>query len=56
MSGYVPLRLFRSSRDPNRWSVVRNMPGERRRGAQEVEIPEAQSEQPHTFSRELEDA
>jgi len=44
VSGYVPIRLFRSSRDPNRWNVVRNVPGERRRGAQEVALPEADND------------
>jgi len=60
VSGYVPVRLFRSSRDPNRWNVVRNVPGERRRGAQEVSLPEADNDRSadhdRVFGRELEAA
>lgn len=41
VSGYVPLRIFRSKRNPNAWVIVRNLPGDRRSGAQEVRLPEA---------------
>jgi hypothetical protein len=40
VSGFVPIRMYRSRRNPNQWAVVRNLPGERRRGAQEVELPQ----------------
>lgn len=39
-SGYVRIRLLRSRQNPNLWNVVRNVPGERRRGAQQVELPQ----------------
>src|SRR3546814_12251090 len=41
VSGYVPLRIFRSKKNPNAWVIVRNLPGDRRHGAQEVRLPEA---------------
>jgi hypothetical protein len=40
VSGYVRIRLYRSRQTPNQWNVVRNVPGERRRGAQQVELPQ----------------
>ena len=61
VSGYVPLRIFRSKRNPNAWVVVRNLPGDRKRdGAKEVELPEASEAPPRDydrmFGRALEDA
>ena len=45
MSGYVPLRIFRSKQNPDQLFVVRNLPGDRKRGgATEVELPEAADE------------
>lgn len=59
VSGYVPIRLFRSRLNPDVWNVVRKLPQRKQGGAQEVAIPEAESdhsrEQPHSFSRALED-
>lgn len=55
-SGFVPLRVFRSRLNPDQWNVVRKLPQRERGGAQEVEIPEAEADLSHTFSRELEDA
>jgi len=59
VSGYVPIRLFRSRANPDVWNVVRRLPQRKQGGAQEVAIPEAESdhsrEQPHSFSRAPED-
>src|SRR3546814_7190456 len=44
VSGYVPLRIFRSKKNPNAWVIVRNLPGDRRHGAQEVRSEEHTSE------------
>src|SRR3546814_19761504 len=41
VSGYVPLRIFRSKKNPNAWVIVRNLPGDRRHGAPAVRLPEA---------------
>lgn len=57
VSGYVPIRLFRSRQNPDVWNVVRKLPQRQQGGAREVEIPE-DDDQTHdrAFSRELEDA
>lgn len=59
VSGYVPIRLFRSRANPDVWNVVRKLPQRQQGGAQEVAIPEAEGdhshERPHSFSRALED-
>lgn len=39
-SGHVRIRLLRSRRNPNQWNVVRNVPGDRRRSAEVVELPQ----------------
>ena len=60
VSGFVPLRLFRSRANPDVWNVVRKLPQRKASGAQEVEIPEATDDHARdydrSFSRELEDA
>ena len=60
VSGFVPIRLFRSRANPDVWNVVRKLPQRKASGAQEVAIPEAESDHSgddgRTSSRELEDA
>jgi len=60
VSGFVPIRLFRSRQNPAVWNVVRKLPQRKASGAQEVAIPEAESDPAsdydRTFGRELEDA
>lgn len=60
VSGYVPLRLFRSRQNPDQWVVVRKLPQRKASGAQGVEIPEGEGETTRdydsVFGRELEDA
>jgi len=59
VSGFVPLRLFRSRQNPAVWNVVRKLPQRKGSGAQEVSIPEAEDmdrDYDRAFSRELEDA
>ena len=38
-SGHVRIRLLRSRENPNVWNVVKNLPGDRRGGAQQVDLP-----------------
>lgn len=58
VSGFVPLRVFRSRLNPDQWNVVRKLPQRESGGVEGVEIPEPDhgAEQTHTFGRELEDA
>jgi len=60
VSGFVPIRLFRSRANPDVWNVVRKLPQRKASGAQEVAIPEAESDHSGDYgrssSRELEDA
>ena len=50
VSGYVPLRIFRSKQNPDQLFVVRNLPGDRKRGgATEVELPGAADEPTRDF-------
>lgn len=60
VSGFVPIRLFRSRANPDVWNVVRKLPQRKTSGAQEVAIPEAESDYSGDYgrssSRELEDA
>ncbi len=56
VSGFVPLRLFRSRQNPNAWVIVRKLPQRKAGGAQGIEIPEANEDYARDFSRELEDA
>ena len=60
VSGFVPIRLFRSRANPDVWNVVRKLPARKQGGAQEVAIPEAESDLSRDYgrssSRELEDA
>ena len=55
VSGYVPIRLFRSRANPDVWNVVRKLPQRKQGGAQEVAIPDAESDHDRSFSRALED-
>lgn len=41
VSGYVRIRIYRSRQNPSQWNVVRNFPGDRRRSAQVVELPQS---------------
>ena len=60
VSGFVPIRLFRSRANPDVWNVVRKLPQRKQGGAQEVAIAQAESElsrdDDRRSSRELEDA
>ena len=58
VSGFVPIRLFRSRQNPDQWNVVRKLPQRKAAGAEGVEIPEADhaADYNRSFSRELEDA
>jgi hypothetical protein len=58
VSGFVPIRLFRSRQNPDQWNVVRKLPQRKATGAEGVEIPEADhsADYDRSFSRELEDA
>lgn len=60
VSGFVPIRLFRSRQNPDVWNVVRKLPQRKASGAQEVAIPESGDDHSRdfdrSFSRELEDA
>jgi uncharacterized protein (DUF736 family) len=61
VSGFVLLRIFRSKKNPNQLFVVRNLPGDRKRGgATEVSLPEGTAEPARdydeVFGRELETA
>jgi uncharacterized protein (DUF736 family) len=60
VSGFVPIRLFRSRANPDVWNVVRKLPQRKQGGAQDVAIPQAESElsrdHDRSSSRELEDA
>lgn len=60
VSGFVPIRLFRSRANPDVWNVVRKLPARKQGGAQEVAIVQAESElsrdDDRSSSRELEDA
>lgn len=58
VSGFVPIRLFRSRQNPDQWNVVRKLPQRKAKGAEGVEIPEADhaADYDRSFSRELEDA
>lgn len=60
VSGFVPIRLFRSRQNPDMWNVVRKQPQRKQSSAQEVAIPETESDHSRDYSRsfgpELEDA
>jgi len=60
VSGFVPIRLFRSRANPDVWNVVRKLPQRKQGGAQDVAIAQAESElsrdDDRRSSRELEDA
>jgi uncharacterized protein (DUF736 family) len=44
VSGFVPIRLFRSRANPDVWNVVRKLPQRKQGGAQDVAIAPAESE------------
>jgi uncharacterized protein (DUF736 family) len=60
VSGFVPIRLFRSRANPDVWNVVRKLPQRKQGGAQDVAIAPAESElsrdDDRSSSRALEDA